>query len=55
MKGFGQLALNVHLNVDATFENFFCANSDPHKLAIRTIKAKAVSYTHLTLPTKRIV
>ena len=23
MKGFGQLALNVHLNVDATFENFF--------------------------------
>ena len=22
MKGFGQLALNVHLNVDATFEFF---------------------------------
>ena len=50
MKGFGQLALNVHLNVDATFENFFCANSDPHKLAIRTIKAKESKFLHLFGP-----
>ena len=51
---YGEDNIPVELVFFSTFEELALSGSDPMKSTSRGV-AKSVSYTHLTLPTKRIV
>lgn len=47
MSNASQLALNVRLNINSTFENFFCADLKSHKIGLKALKQNREKFIYL--------
>ena len=47
MNNSSQLALNVRLNINSTFENFFCADLEANKIGLKALKQNQEKFIYL--------